>query len=182
MRKALYLLAAINDRDFEWLLKIGRRTPVPAGEALITEGRRIDALYVVLRGTFAIFTEATGEQEIAHISMGEVLGEISFVDARPPSATVKAVEDSLVWAIPRTVLTQKLSQDAIFASHFYQAIATFLSERLRKTVVRLGQPDLTLDDPDDDEDDLNPQLLNKLDLAKVRLEWLCSQNTSNVAP
>jgi len=80
------------------------------------------------------------------------------------------------------VLTQKLSQDAIFASHFYQAIATFLSERLRKTVVRLGQPDLTLDDPDDDEDDLNPQLLNKLDLAKVRLEWLCSQNTSNVAP
>ena len=181
MRKVLYLLAAINDRDFEWLLKIGRRTPVSAGEALITEGHRIEALYVVLQGTFAILTKATGDQEIAHISTGEVLGEISFVDARPPSATVKAVEDSLVWVIPRTMLVHKLAQDPIFASHFYQAIATFLSERLRSTVARLGQPDVDPDNPNA-EDDLNPQLLDKLDLAKMRLEWLCSHSTSNVAP
>lgn len=181
MRKALYLLATINDRDFEWLLKIGRRKPVAAGETLITEGHRIEALYVVLQGSFAIFTEATGDREIAQISTGEVLGEISFIDARPPAATVKAVEDSLVWAIPRTMLVQKLAQDADFASHFYQAIATFLSERLRSTVARLGRPDLVLEDPET-ENDLNPQLINKLDLAKVRLEWLCSHHTSNVAP
>jgi CRP-like cAMP-binding protein len=181
MRKALYLLAAINDRDFEWLLKIGKRTPVAVGDALITEGKRIEALYIVLQGTFSVLTEATGDQEIARISTGEVLGEISFVDARPPSATVKAVEESLVWAIPRTLLVQKLSQDAIFASHFYQAIATFLSERLRTTVARLGQPTLALED-EAVEADLNPQLLSKLDLAKVRLEWLCSHNISNVVP
>lgn len=181
MRKALYLLAAINDRDFEWLLKVGRRTPLAAGETLIAQGKKIDALYIVLKGSFAVLTEATGDEAIARIAMGEVLGEISFVDARPPSATVKAETDALVWAIPRTALTQKLGQDMTFAAHFYQAIATFLSLRLRSTVARLGQPDLTTEDADA-EDDLTPPLVNKLDLAKVRLEWLCSHNNSIVVP
>lgn len=176
MRKALYLLAALNDRDFEWILKNGKRTQIPVGNTLIVEGQRIDALYIVLAGTFSVSVQAKGGMEIARIGSGEVLGEISFIDSRPPSATVMAMADSAVWVIPRSQLNMKLSQDVTFASHFYQAIATFLSDRLRSTVNLLG--DNKSSEPvvaEDTQDSLNPQVANKLELAKARLEWLMNQ-------
>lgn len=173
MRKALYLLATISDRDFEWLLSAGKHMDLSAGQTLITEGLRIDALYIVLQGMFSVSVEAMGGQEIARIGSGEILGEISFIDARPPSATVKALEESVVWAIPRSQLNIKLGQDVTFASHFYQAIAAFLSDRLRNTVSRLGSVEVDPNAPDNDtEDAVNPQLSDKLEIAKARLEWL----------
>ncbi|MBW4655275.1 MAG: cyclic nucleotide-binding domain-containing protein [Kaiparowitsia implicata GSE-PSE-MK54-09C] len=173
MRKALYLLAAISDRDFEWLLSVGKHQAVSAGQDLILEGSPINALYIVLSGIFSVSVEGLGDNELARISTGEVLGEISFIDARSPTATVRAVEDALVWAIPRSQLTAKLSQDVAFSSHFYRAIATFLSDRLRNTLGRLGyNNDFP---PEIDKDDaLNPTIEGNLELAKVRLDWLLS--------
>ena len=56
----------------------------------------------------------------------------------PPSATVKAVEDSIVISLDRNLLIDKLEEDYEFASHFYKALAIFLSSRLRSTTSMLG--------------------------------------------
>lgn len=175
MKKALYMLAQFSDRDFEWLLTAGKKVPVSAGSLVIREGEPTDALYIVLNGTLAVSVEALGGEEIAQLSSGEVVGEMSFVDSRHPSATVKALEDSLLWAIPRSRLSSKLLQDIEFSSHFYQAIAVFLSDRLRDTVSRLGYSKTNPNDPDLSEADLNPQVLRNLELAKARLDWLLNQ-------
>ena len=63
---------------------------------------------------------------------------MSFVEDRPPSATVKALASSVVLSIPRVQLAAKLKQDTAFAARFYRALAVFLSFRLRKTVSQLG--------------------------------------------
>jgi CRP/FNR family cyclic AMP-dependent transcriptional regulator len=171
MKKALYLLAQFSDRDFEWLLREGKRVAVPAGTVLIREGEPTDALYIVSDGMLAVYIGAFGGETIAELGSGEVIGEMSFVDSRPPSATVKAVTDSSVWAIPRLKLTAKLMQDVEFASHFYHAVAVFLSDRLRDTVSRLGySKSSTLE-----EENLNPQVINNLELAKARLDWLLNR-------
>lgn len=172
MKKALYMLAAFSDRDFDWLLTAGKRKNVPAKGVLIREGEPTDALYVVLRGTLAVCVEAMGGEEIARLSRGEVVGEMSFIDTRPPSATVKAIEDSVVWSIPRMKLAAKLLQDVEFACHFYHSIAVFLSDRLRDTVSRFGYDK---DQLSDDESGVNPQVIDNLDLAKVRLDWLLNR-------
>jgi CRP/FNR family transcriptional regulator, cyclic AMP receptor protein len=172
MKKALYMLAAFSDRDFDWLLTAGKRRHVPADGILIHEGEPTDALYIVLDGTLAVCIEAMGGEEIAQLSRGEIVGEMSFIDTRPPSATVKAMENSLVWSIPRTKLAAKLLQDVEFACHFYHSIAVFLSDRLRDTVSRLGyDKDLS----SDDEKSINPHVVDNLDLAKVRLDWLLNR-------
>src|SRR5207245_5371051 len=62
-------------------------------------------------------------------------GEISFVDSRPPSATVTAITDSVVGAVPIEALEHKLKRDAPFAARFYKAIAVALADRLRVTSV-----------------------------------------------
>jgi CRP/FNR family cyclic AMP-dependent transcriptional regulator len=172
MKKALYLLAQFSDRDFEWLLREGKRVAIPSGTLLIREGEATDALYIVLDGALSVSVDALGEETIAELGSGELIGEMSFVDSRPPSATVKAIADSSVWAIPRFKLTAKLMQDVEFASHFYHAVAVFLSDRLRDTVSRLGY---SKDSPPNAAEDLNPQVIGSLELAKARLDWLLSR-------
>jgi CRP-like cAMP-binding protein len=169
MKKALYMLAGFSDRDFDWLLNTGRKNRVMAGHALIREGETTDALHIVLEGTLIVSVAATGNEEIAQLGSGEVVGEMSFVDLRPPSATVRALEDSWVWSVPRSQLNAKLMQDIEFSAHFYQSVAVFLCDRMRDTVGRLGysKDQLALS-----ETDLNAQTMGNLELAKVRLNWL----------
>ncbi len=176
MKKALYLLSAMSDRDFEWLLTVGRSKSVSTGTVLITEDHPTDALYIVLEGSLGVTVEALGNEEVARLGSGEVVGEMSFVDARPPSATVKAVEDSIVWSIPRSQLSAKLTQDVAFSSHFYQSIAAFLSDRLRSTVNRFGYSKVPVPaGASEAEEEANPQMSGNLELAKARLDWLLNR-------
>jgi bacteriocin-type transport-associated protein len=173
MKRALYILSEFSDRDFEWFITAGKRKEISPGTVLIHEGQPIDALYIVLEGKLSVSAEAMEGQEIATLSPGEIVGEMSFVDARPPSATVKAVENTVLWAISRNQLRAKLSQDSAFAANFYQAIAVFLSDRLRGTVSRLGYSRYRqLNEDVDSESNLNPELTGNLELAKLRLDWL----------
>lgn len=133
-RKVLFILGELSDRDLDWMISIGSKEAVPAGTVLIQEGVANEALYIVLNGTLSVSMAALGGREISTIGCGEVLGEMSFVDDRPPSATVKAIEESVVLAIPRQPLTEKLQQDVLFALRFYRAITKFLSTRLRGAV------------------------------------------------
>ena len=75
---------------------------------------------------------------MAQLGAGEIIGEMSFVDASPPSATVVAARPSLVLCVPRDVLAERLGQQTDFAARFYRAIATLLSGRLRGLYSRLG--------------------------------------------
>jgi bacteriocin-type transport-associated protein len=176
MKKSLYILAELNDRDFDWLIRAGRKRSISAGTILIREEEAIDALYIVLEGTFTVSAEATQGAVIAELSAGEVVGEMSFVDARPPSATVTAQDHCVVWAIPRSQLAAKLGQDVGFASRFYRALAVLLSDRLRGTISRLGYSKYRpLNEGRDSEVNLNPEILGGLELAKVRLDWLLNK-------
>ncbi len=173
MKRALYLLAELSDRDFDWLIRTGKQKEIPAGTVVIQEGEPIDALYIVLEGKLSVSAEAVEGEEIAVLSSGEIVGEMSFVDARPPSATVKAIEPTVLWAIPRNQLRAKLLQDNAFAAHFYQAIAAFLSDRLRGTVSRLGYSRYRqLNEDVTSEFNLNPEISASLEVAKLRLHWL----------
>lgn len=175
MKKALYILAEFSDRDFDWLLSAGRKKPASAGAVLIHEGEPTDALYIVLQGRLGVTVEALGGEEIAQLSEGEVVGEMSFVDSRLPSATVRAIEASQVWVIPRSQLSTKLRQDIEFASHFYHAVALFLSDRLRDTVNRFGAARASSLGESEMPEDLSPEVARNLELAQARLSWLLSR-------
>lgn len=174
MQKVLFILGELSDEDIDWMVDIAAREVVSAGTILIKEGKPIDALYIVLSGTLVVSVEALEGKEIARLSTGEVVGEMSFVDARPPSATVKAFENSLVLSIPRQQLATKLQQDAGFASRFYRALAIFLSDRLRGTVSRLGygKDGAAEGAPASRENEPNPNVLDNLALAGARFDWL----------
>lgn len=150
MRKALYLMGILDDGDVEWLGKNGTTKYVSSGTVLIHEGRPIEDIYVVLDGKLSVLVKAVGNKEIAVLLAGEIVGEMSFVDSRPPSASVVAAQDSHLLVIPRSILTSKLNKDDAFAARFYKAVAILLADRLRKTVSHFGYGKSTEEvDPDE---------------------------------
>lgn len=171
MRKALLFLGILNDSDIEWMISAGVKRDVTPPEVLIREGVPTDCLFLVLNGRLSVLAAALGNREVARLQAGEIIGEMSFVDSRPPSATVQALENSVVLAIPRHLLQDRLVQDAPFAARFYRALAVFLSDRLRNTVGLLGYgqgKDLGATYADEIDSDT----LEKVSLAGVRFDWL----------
>ena len=170
MRKVLFILGELSDMDVEWLTAHGRKEQVAAGATLIREGSPIDAMYIVLDGRFSVWIRNSERRELAQLGAGEVVGEMSFVDARPPSATVEALQPSVVLTVARGELQKKLKTDTAFAARFYRALAGFLSDRLRATVSRLGYGAANPTDEDEDEDELDPNLLDSVHLAGARFD------------
>jgi CRP-like cAMP-binding protein len=166
MRKALVFLGILDDSDIEWMLRNGEKQRVPTGTVLIQQGRQSDFLYFVLDGQFLVSTHTAAR--VAVLNAGEVLGEISLVDSRPPTASVSAVVESRVGVVPRALLQQKLRQDVGFASRFYHSIAVFLADRLRTTTGQLGSGELELDEHIEDLDEMAPHVLDNISLAGLR--------------
>jgi CRP/FNR family transcriptional regulator, cyclic AMP receptor protein len=166
MRNALYFLGILSDQDVDWMIRHGRKTTIAPGETLIELGKDTAWLFFVLDGAFVVHTPAA--PRIAVLKAGDVVGEISFVDARPPAASVRAEVESRVGAVPRAALAEKLRQDVGFAARFYQAIAVFLADRLRSTTGQLGTKAVRLGDDVEDADELAPHLMANLSMAGLR--------------
>ncbi len=110
---------------------------------------------------------------IARLGAGEMIGEISFVDTRPPLATVTATQPTMIFALDRDQLYDKLERDSRFAAHFYRAVSVFLADRLRHTVVQLGygvaqQPGATTEF----QGELDERVLDNVHLAGARFDRL----------
>jgi CRP-like cAMP-binding protein len=136
MKSVIYFLGDFTDEDIEWLVMAGREQRFAPRQIVVKRGQPLDDLFIVLSGQLGVQNADTSV--VIPLGAGDVIGEISFVDSRPPSATVTAIEPSTALAIPRLLLAQKLRDDVRFASRFYRAIAIFLAYRVRDTSSRLA--------------------------------------------
>ncbi|MEM0921715.1 MAG: cyclic nucleotide-binding domain-containing protein [Pseudomonadota bacterium] len=159
MRKALYILGDLEDRDIIWMSRQGNMRSLDPGEALVTAGREIADLFFVTEGTLVV--TLPGGIELAELGTGDVVGEMSFVEKRPPSANVTATEPSRVLAVPKTAMLAAFREDPAMAARFYRALAVFLSDRLRSISEQTQ--------PGDAAGELDEGLLDMLHIAGDRM-------------
>ena len=95
-------------------------------------------LTFVLDGLFAVHLSRNESAPVALLGPGELVGEISFLENLPATASVVAIEDSRVLCIARSDLLQRISADLAFATDFYRALARMLSRRLRERSLALA--------------------------------------------
>jgi CRP/FNR family transcriptional regulator, cyclic AMP receptor protein len=167
MRKVLYIFGLLTDGDVEWMARSGARRWVKDGEVLIHEGKPVDSVVLLLEGEFLVAVKGVGE--VARLGAGEIVGEMSYVDSAPPSATVTARGKCLALFLDKPTLSRKLEADMAFGCRFYRALAVFLADRLRGTVRRLGYGGKqTLEDDAILEDELDSAILDNVSLAGDR--------------
>jgi len=167
MKKILLFFSELNNSDLDWFIQKGKKETIAPDRLLIKEGQLSEALYIVVSGSFSVAIESQDHKELARIYQGEIVGEVSFIDTRPPLASVRSLEESVVLAVPRVQLLSKLQQDMHFSSRFYRAICLCLSDRLRGTVSRLGYGH-----DGDDLGEFGQSMINNLELAEAKLNWL----------
>ena len=144
MRKALYILGDLAEEDILSLADMGSIAELAAGDHLVRAGVAIGSLFFLTSGAMEV--RLPNGRAVAALGIGDVVGEMSFVEKRTPDTDVVATEPSRVLAIPRTALEAALGADPGFAARFYKALATFLSDRLRTMTAGTGGAGADLDE------------------------------------
>lgn len=105
-----------------------------AGEMILREGDPGDAMYLVMEGTVRVHTHSPqGEIQLAELSRGACVGEVSVLMGSPRTATVDAVSD-----VTCAVLARHRVQRILDEHPRVRALLEALVEgRARQTVERI---------------------------------------------
>ncbi|KWT83001.1 Crp/Fnr family transcriptional regulator [Candidatus Magnetominusculus xianensis] len=137
MSTMVKILEILSDEDIQWLLSMGMEEQLEPEAVLIREGEFTEAVYIVLEGLLGVFVSAGGYKQVAAIGAGEIIGEMSYLENEPTSATVIAVEPSIVLSISKDAIDDRISADPTFGNRLYRGIGVAISQRLRRTMGRI---------------------------------------------
>lgn len=101
-----------------------------ADKILVAEGEQSLSMYLLQEGELIV---TKNNVTLGHIYPGEIVGELSFLDKHPRSATVKAVKNCKLIQIPQSAFDDVFSSQPIWMD----ALIKSLVHRLRKTDERL---------------------------------------------
>jgi signal transduction histidine kinase len=102
----------------------------PAGDEIFREGDSGDGVYIVKDGLVEIsgLISPDIQRVFRQLGPGEIFGEMAVVEARPRSATARALKDTEVYFIPRDGMLALLQRSPVLAFGVLQEI----SHRLRE--------------------------------------------------
>ncbi|MBC7712051.1 MAG: cyclic nucleotide-binding domain-containing protein [Rhizobacter sp.] len=104
------------------------------GDYLLYEGEESTEMYYLQQGTLAVFKrKGEKEQQIGTIISGELVGEMSFLDKHPRSASVKAMTECTLVVVPH----EKLEATLNGLPKWFTALLLTLLDRLRKANARI---------------------------------------------
>lgn len=124
---------------YEDILKVLRATflrrALP-GDVIIQEGTTGDEMYIIREGRVRVMK---GDVELAQLGKWDHMGEMSFVDAAPRSASVVALETTDLITIRKDDFYYLLATDAPLGMKLLWAFIQVLSFRLRSANQELTQ-------------------------------------------
>ena len=109
---------------------MANKMTLKAGDCLVNEAATSNTMYWLQTGQLVVTKrKGTADIELGHIYSGELVGEMSFLDGKPRSATVRAITDCELIEIPRE------SFEKVFEGQpqWFQGLVKTLTDRLRKT-------------------------------------------------
>src|SRR5262245_24852553 len=130
---ALDIFQHLRQEDVQWILATAEPRTIAADGLLVLEDDPSDKIFLIADGLFDVLVFAGHQIKVGQLGPGEVIGESSWLDRKPISATVRAAEASEVLELSTEVLEEKLNADPGFATRFLRAVATLVAERLRTT-------------------------------------------------
>lgn len=136
------LLALSHWNEAQWQKLLAQTSPQPfrASEVVIHRDAADRMVYLVAAGSLEVgVTQVDGISmtSLARISAGSIIGEQSFFDGQPRSASVWAVADGTLLLLPFDAFTRFGEAEPALARDFVFALARVLSIRLRRTSFRL---------------------------------------------
>ena len=126
-----------HDWELRQLIEYGYRQSFKQGEVLFQEGDPGSSFYIVLSGTVEVYLESLDKKVVATRSVGEFFGEMSLLLDAPRSASIRALEDTLLFVVERSNLQPILQRHPELADHISDELS-LRSDSLRALGVDVG--------------------------------------------
>jgi CRP-like cAMP-binding protein len=124
----LNLFRGLDESELTLLLEEAELVEFAEGDSPIVEGEQGQFMFIILSGRLRIAKRSLGIQKvIGELGPGECFGEMSLIEARSRSASVKALSACKLLRIDG----DKMSRVPAIAAILYRNIAALLSQRLR---------------------------------------------------
>jgi EAL domain-containing protein (putative c-di-GMP-specific phosphodiesterase class I) len=101
------------------VLKNLHREIYPSGEIIFKEGDPGNSAYIIEEGLVEVLVN---DLHRTHIGKGELFGEIALIDQQPRTATVRAVENTVLIPIPRQLVKELLEKTDPVVRHLLLTI------------------------------------------------------------
>jgi CRP-like cAMP-binding protein len=125
-------LVYLTPNDWALIADKAVRRLFKAGEPIVLLGKRTHGVYLFVKGTASVRFPTPGASP--EIGLGEVCGEISFLDELPATASVIANEAVEAYYLDRPTLQSLFELFPHLGSRFYHSLAAILSRRLREVI------------------------------------------------
>jgi CRP-like cAMP-binding protein/Na+/melibiose symporter-like transporter len=104
-----------------------RRTP--SGETVVAEGEAADNFFVIVDGAAEVISAANGEagKQLRTLGPGDCFGEIGLLEARPRTATVRTMADSVLLEMPGGIFVEVVTAAPTLADSFGAMVTTRLA-------------------------------------------------------
>ena len=162
LRKVTYF-ENLTDLELRQLIEVGYRQRLRSEEFLFRENDPGDAFYLILSGSVEVFVEAI-DKHLNNLGTGQFLGELSLMLGIPRTASVRALEETILFAINKEGFQKVLTERPDLSEQIIQEIVKH-KEELSERQQQLREMELV----DAAEDDETP-----VDWVRKRLKILFS--------
>jgi signal transduction histidine kinase len=108
--KKMPLFTEMQDEDLTSLCKMIEQIHLPAGAELFSEGDLGDQAYIIKEGEIEIYKQSGGRSILLAIrGEGEIIGEMSLLEAQPRNASGRARTDSVLLALSHQQLNDLIN-------------------------------------------------------------------------
>jgi CRP-like cAMP-binding protein len=135
------LAVELNDDERRTLARAMTLRDLKHGEVLIREGSADDHLYVVASGVLGVVKSVGTDAEVTlnAIRPGDVVGELSFLDASTRYASLVALSDTRVLGLSRSALEGMLDTHPKVVYHVMRAIVRVVHEIQRRLSMQTAE-------------------------------------------
>jgi CRP-like cAMP-binding protein len=110
LRRLVTHMTDESETDFSAAMAYGKKRVIPAGDVIFKKGDRVDSLYYLAEGRVEI------EDQNVSVVAGNIFGEMAFFNkSAVRSATVRCVEDTVVYELDEKRFTRVQYEDPEFA-------------------------------------------------------------------
>jgi small-conductance mechanosensitive channel/CRP-like cAMP-binding protein len=139
-----------TDLELRQLIEIGHRKRLYPSQVLFNEGDPGDAFYIVLSGSVEVFVEKINKH-LTNLGAGKFFGELSLMLGIPRTASVRALEETILFTIHHNAFQSILREHPELAEEIVQELCKHQEElaQRQQQLRTMGLLDAT-------EDDKNP--------------------------
>ena len=105
--KSVDLFAKVPETDLVEVAAIAKEAEYRSGEPVVREGDLGDSMFIVVDGRVRVHKK---DRELEQIGPRQVFGELLALDPAPRSATVTAMDDTLVFSLAGDLLYDLMAE------------------------------------------------------------------------